>query len=76
MEGVTQWLFKVVEKMSPFTGCHYCYLVTQDGVLDTRAVVTQSMSGCCHRVRVKVFFCWNRVSDHGEEEEKMQKVIV
>lgn len=44
MEGVTQWLFKVVEKMSPFTGCHYCYLVTQDGVLDTRTVVTQSMS--------------------------------
>lgn len=40
LEGVIQWLFKVMEKMPPFTGCRYCYLVTQDGVLDTSVIVT------------------------------------
>lgn len=80
LEGVIQWLLKVMEKMSPFTGVWLSLLLSSD-------------SGWCpwHRsycnshpcqvavkdkVSVKVVFCCNRVRDRGGEGEEMQKVIV
>lgn len=78
LERVIQWLFKVMEKMSPFTGvcCHYCHLATQAGVFDTRVTVTHIHVRLLSKTGWQSgwFFAVNRVSGRGAEGEEVQKV--
>lgn len=76
LEGVIQWLFKVMEKMSAFTGVWLSLLLPSDSGW---CLWPQSYcnSHPCQvtvedRVRVKMVFCCNRVSDLGGEGNEIQ----
>lgn len=76
LEGVIQWLFKVMEKMSAFTGVWLSLLLPSDSGW---CLWHQSYcnSHSCQvtvkdRVIVKVVFFCNRVSDHGGEGNEIQ----